>query len=165
MPQEKDVHETGHHEVEKCRCPDDQDVRHTRQDDRFLPAVLRKKANILPELDERGVIAMMLRGRIEILHEDCVEGGGVDDVARTFAKQDPNPSLKREVGEECHVLDAFFALGQFGEDKESSPPTAILSHPDALHSHRQRVEIALRNAAPLHNPHGSNPFGCQIGKG
>lgn len=72
-------------------------------------------------------------------------------------------TLKTEVRKQSHVLGALLALCKLGKHQEPLPALA-LPHPHALEPDGQAVEIALGDAAPLHDPAGADVLIAQVDK-
>jgi hypothetical protein len=66
-------------------------------------------------------------------------------------------TLKRKVRIESNIFSCLPILGQFREDKESSPSTTLLAKPETLYTNGKRVKETASNTTGAHSPKGMDP--------
>lgn len=102
---------------------------------------------------------------LELRIVNRVQCDGVHNLARSGAKDDANPSLKAEVGEESNVLGSLLTFGQFRENQKAPPPFAASAYPDTLQANRQVVEKRFRHTSSPNDHVCSKVFVCQVDEG
>lgn len=93
----------------------------------------------------------------ELCLHDSPQCHGVDGNAGALSDNDDEGAFELEVDEEGNVIDALAALGQLGEDQESTPALALLRQAHTLPDGSKRFHVALRYPARTYNANRAYP--------
>lgn len=167
MPQDTAEQQRGEHQAEDGEYPHESGEGHGAEGEDLRRVIAVQRLHVIPELCKHalGVAVRVLHQVLELEHG--YKGKCVDNHARAFGDENPQPSLERKVCEQRDVVIKPATRRQLRKHQKPLPariPTALPAA-DAVVPHGNDIQVCLGDAVGFNDTDGKEPVEAQEDEG